>query len=92
MYLHEFCIVENLQLLCSGSGSEWALWNNNKFTSTIELDKHLTLHLTQTLELVNTQNFFINSASNIINENVKIFRTPHRTEILTVYLICMSNF
>lgn len=66
-----------------------ALWNNNEFASAIELDKHLKLHLTQTLELVvNTQNFFINSASENINKKLKIFRTPHRTEILTVYLIC----
>lgn len=65
-----------------------ALWNNNKFASTIELDKHLKLHLTQTLELVNTQNFFINSASENINKKLKIFRTPHRTEILIVSLIC----
>lgn len=62
-----------LQLLSSSvSGSEYALWNNNKFGSPTELDKFLKLYWIQRLELANTQNFCIKSSSKVLSENLKI--------------------
>lgn len=47
----------------------------------------LKLYLIQKLELANAQNFCTNSVSKIVIENLKMFRTPHRTEILILFPI-----
>lgn len=87
--LHEFCVLGSLQLLrCNFCFEEetatslevhiWA-WQ----TSEGILNSEISIS-----QLVNTQNFCTNFCSQNYNRKLKVFITPHRTEVLILFPIC----
>lgn len=92
MQLREFCIVGSLQLLCCRFW--FCMGTDNRTITNLEVQiwacQNFEVVLNseiQKLELVNTQHFCTNSVSNVVIENLKVFRTVHRI-VLILFPTC----